>query len=75
MSYAFAVPHEAVEYYGGDFRNHPVGTGPFRLKSWRRNYRIEYERNPTFAGQRYPDTANRSTATPVYYKIPANRSP
>jgi len=56
MSYAFAVPHEAVEYYGGDFRNHPVGTGPFRLKSWRRNYRIEYERNPTFAGQRYPDT-------------------
>jgi ABC-type transport system substrate-binding protein len=24
------------------------------LKSWRRNYRIEYERNPTFNGQRYP---------------------
>ncbi len=62
MPYAFAVPHEAVEYYGGNFRNHPVGTGPFRLKSWRRNYRIEYERNPTFSGQRYPDmgeTADR----------------
>jgi oligopeptide transport system substrate-binding protein len=56
MPYAFAIPHEAVEYYGGNFRNHPVGTGPYRLKSWRRNYRIEYERNPTFSGQNYPDT-------------------
>ena len=60
MPYAFAVPHEAVEYYGGNFRNHPIGTGPFRLKSWRRNYRIEYERNPTFSGQRYPDTGEPS---------------
>lgn len=56
MNYAFAVPHEAVEYYGSDFRSHPVGTGPYRLAHWRRNYRIEYERNPTFAGQQYPDT-------------------
>ena len=55
MPYAFAVPHEAVEYYGDRFRRHPVGTGPFRLKSWRPNYRIEYERNPTFNGQTYPD--------------------
>jgi ABC-type transport system substrate-binding protein len=55
MPYAFVIPHEAVEYYGGDFRSHPVGTGPYRLKSWRRNYRIEYERNPTFNGQNYPD--------------------
>ena len=55
MPYAFAVPHEAVEYYGDQFRRHPVGTGPFRLKSWWPNYRIEYERNPTFSGQTYPD--------------------
>jgi ABC-type transport system substrate-binding protein len=55
MPYAFAVPHEAVEYYGDRFRRHPVGTGPFRLKSWKPNYRIEYERNPTFNGQTYPD--------------------
>ena len=55
MPYAFAVPHEAVEHYGDQFRRHPVGTGPFRLKSWWPNYRIEYERNPTFSGQTYPD--------------------
>jgi oligopeptide transport system substrate-binding protein len=56
MGYAFVVPHEAVEFYGEHFRRHPVGTGPFRLKSWQPNYRIEFERNPTFSGQTYPDT-------------------
>lgn len=49
MQYAFAVPREAVEFYGENFLNHPVGTGPFRLKSWQRNYRIEFERNPKWA--------------------------
>jgi oligopeptide transport system substrate-binding protein len=46
MQYAFAVPREATEYYGEEFVNHPVGTGPYRLKSWRRNYSVEFERNP-----------------------------
>ena len=58
MHYAFAVPREAVEYYGKDFVNHPVGTGPFRLVSWKKNYRLEFERNPKWAEtgriERYP---------------------
>jgi oligopeptide transport system substrate-binding protein len=37
MQYCSAVPHEAIEQYGRDFRNHPVGTGPFRFKSWEEN--------------------------------------
>lgn len=49
MHYSFAVPHEAVEYYGADFVNHPVGTGPYKLHSWKRNYRIEFVRNPKWA--------------------------
>jgi oligopeptide transport system substrate-binding protein len=28
---AMILPREAVEYYGEEFSNHPVGTGPFRL--------------------------------------------
>ncbi len=60
MCYAFVVPHEAVEFYGDQFRRHPVGTGPFRLKNWRPNYRIEFERNPTFSGQTNPDTGEPS---------------
>jgi peptide/nickel transport system substrate-binding protein len=35
MQYCSVIPHEAVEKYGPDFRSHPVGTGPFRLKLWR----------------------------------------
>jgi len=31
---AFIVPREAVEFYQDNFRQHPVGTGPFRLASW-----------------------------------------
>jgi oligopeptide transport system substrate-binding protein len=34
MEYCSVVPHEAVEAYGKDFRSHPCGTGPFRLRSW-----------------------------------------
>lgn len=58
MHYAFAIPREAVEHYGKSFVNHPVGTGPYRLVSWRRNSRIEFERNPKWAEtgriERYP---------------------
>jgi peptide/nickel transport system substrate-binding protein len=34
MPYCFIVPHEAIDFYGKDFRSHPVGTGPFFLKRW-----------------------------------------
>jgi oligopeptide transport system substrate-binding protein len=34
MQYASVLPHEAIEKYAKDFRSHPVGTGPFRLKKW-----------------------------------------
>jgi len=39
---------EVVEYYGDRIGEHPVGTGPFRLKSWRRSSRIVLERNPAY---------------------------
>jgi ABC-type transport system substrate-binding protein len=58
MHYASAVPREAVEFYGREFVNHPVGTGPFILKSWTRNYAMEFVRNPVWAEsgrvERYP---------------------
>lgn len=46
MPYAYAVPREAVQYYGRDFDQHPVGTGPFVLVSWQPNHRVEFARNP-----------------------------
>jgi oligopeptide transport system substrate-binding protein len=34
IAYCFVVPKEIVTHYGRDFRNHPVGTGPFKFKLW-----------------------------------------
>jgi oligopeptide transport system substrate-binding protein len=34
MQYCSILPHESIEKYGKDFRNHPCGTGPFQFKSW-----------------------------------------
>ena len=48
MPYAYVVPHEAVEKYGKDFREHPVGTGPFRFKLWDEGNVLLYERNPGY---------------------------
>lgn len=48
MPYAYVVPHEAVENYGKDFREHPVGTGPFRFKLWDEGNVLLYERNPDY---------------------------
>jgi len=48
MQYCSAVPREAVEKYGKDFRNHPVGTGPFRLKSWEENQTLILTKNENY---------------------------
>jgi len=33
--YCSVVPREVVEFYGKDFRSHPIGTGPFKFKHWK----------------------------------------
>ncbi|TGE23074.1 ABC transporter substrate-binding protein [Hymenobacter metallicola] len=48
MPYAYVVPREAVTKYGKDFREHPVGTGPFRFKEWDEGNAIIYHRNPSY---------------------------
>jgi len=48
MPYAYVVPHEAVAKYGKDFREHPVGTGPFRFKRWDEGNVLLYARNPGY---------------------------
>jgi ABC-type transport system substrate-binding protein len=48
MPYAFVVPHEAVEKYGKDFREHPVGTGPFQFKLWDTGNVLLLHKNPAY---------------------------
>jgi ABC-type transport system substrate-binding protein len=44
---------EVVEFYGDKIDAHPVGTGPFRLKQWRRSSLIVLERSPHYRGEVY----------------------
>ena len=52
-STAGAQAREVVEFDGDKISDHPVGTGPFRLKSWVRSSKIVLERNPTFREMLY----------------------
>ena len=59
MTYASVVPHEAIEYYGDDFRSHPVGTGPFKFQYWQEGVKLVFRKNPNYferdeAGERLP---------------------
>ncbi len=43
-----AQAREVVEFYGDKIAAHPVGTGPFRLGTWRRSSKIVLTRNPGY---------------------------
>ncbi|WP_214073351.1 ABC transporter substrate-binding protein [Mucilaginibacter sp. dw_454] len=46
--YCSVVPHEVVDFYGKDFRDHPVGTGPFRFKYWKEGEVLVLLKNPKY---------------------------
>lgn len=49
-----ALPREAVEFYGNEFGNHPVGTGAFMFESWIRSSRVTMVKNPNYREVLYP---------------------
>jgi len=60
MPFTTPVPWEAVQYYDGEdgrphFRDHPVGTGPYRLAIYQKRLRMVLVRNETWYGQRNPE--------------------
>jgi len=48
MPYCSVVPKEALDYYKQDFRNHPVGTGPFQFKLWKEGEKLILTKNPNY---------------------------
>ncbi len=45
MQYCNVVPHEAIDYYGKEFRSHPVGTGAFQFFHWMEDVALVLHRN------------------------------
>ena len=64
-----AVAREVVEAYGakGNSWNmeHPVGTGPYVLKEWRRGSKLVLEANPEFRDMRFPAQGMKEDAEMV----------
>jgi peptide/nickel transport system substrate-binding protein len=48
MQYCSVVPFEAIEKYGNEFRNHPVGTGPFRFGMWKEGVKLVLLKNESY---------------------------
>jgi ABC-type transport system substrate-binding protein len=68
LSATGAVAREVVAAYGdaaGWVMDHPVGTGPYLLKSWPRGQQIVLEANPNFRDLKYPESAQLEDAALV----------
>ena len=55
-----AVAREVVEMYKEDIVAHPVGTGPYRLTSWKRSSKMVFEFNPNFREEYFSGQPNAS---------------
>ncbi len=44
----FIVPKEAIEYFGKEFKHHPVGTGPFRISEFRKYEKVQLVKNENY---------------------------
>lgn len=48
MQYCSVVPPEVVEHLGDDFRNNPIGTGPFKFKVWNEGSKLIFVKNENY---------------------------
>ncbi len=48
LGFAYIVPKEAVQKYGKDFFQNPVGTGPFVFVDWTQDKDLNLKRNPNY---------------------------
>jgi peptide/nickel transport system substrate-binding protein len=48
MQYCSIVSRKAVDYYGRNFRKHPIGTGPFKMKRWQENHALFLSKNTDY---------------------------
>ncbi|MCG8587865.1 MAG: ABC transporter substrate-binding protein [Proteobacteria bacterium] len=69
MPFTTPVPWEAVDYYDGEdgrpaFSDHPVGTGPYRLSYYNKQFRMVLEAEESWYGRRHPEWRAPGTVYP-----------
>ncbi len=48
LPYTGIVKRKAVDFYGDNFKLHPVGSGPFQLASFESNQKVSFIKNPSY---------------------------
>jgi len=61
MHFTTPLAHEATEKYGGDLRDHPVGSGPFLVEEYTKKRRLVLRANPNRRQELYPSDAAPGT--------------
>ena len=72
-----AVAREVVEKYGDDIGSNPVGTGAYRLKSWKRSSKMVFEPNPNYREEYYAaePTADDKEGQAILARLKGRRVP
>jgi peptide/nickel transport system substrate-binding protein len=48
LGFAYIIPKEAIDKYGKDFFQNPVGTGPFIFVNWKPDLELNLKKNPDY---------------------------
>jgi len=75
MPFTYVVPKEAVEKYGPEFMNHPVGTGPFVTGKFTQTNKIVYTKNPNYREEFYPSEGDPTDKENGYLEAAGKRIP
>jgi ABC-type transport system substrate-binding protein len=72
-----AMAREVEEKYGDDTGSHPVGTGPYKIKFWKRSSKIILDRNPNFREEYWDAEPPKgdARAMEIYSQMKGKRMP